>query len=455
MSTLESVVLSYLANSLWQVPLLLAGGCLAVRAVRSLGPAAEHRVWIAVLILQALLPAASTIPMRDFVDLLSFSTSALNIGQPHVSVVMGPGTTFGDPHIPAWLLACLAIAYSAVIVWFAGQFVWRIYSVGRLIRSATAFPLAGDIAEFWKNCEEMFGVEGAKLSTTNQISGPITVGVRRKLVLLPAEMIAAVPDAELRTAIAHEFAHMQRRDFLKNLIYEGLSLPVRFHPALRFTRERLMETREMICDGMAAGIGNQQQYARSLLRLASMLVAGASARTPHAIGMFDTTTFERRVMRLTKQQTKNSRVRRIASAAACTVLGIGMCATGLALSVHVDAIAASDDQGAPQTKGTISVSPEKMESKIVHKVNPVYPPEAKKARIQGKVVLDAVISKTGEMEHVDVVSGPKELQQSALDAVRQWTYKPYLLNGEPVEVRTTIHVNYTLAEKKSPEPEKK
>jgi len=49
------------------------------------------------------------------------------------------------------------------------------------------------------------------------------------------------------------------------------------------------------------------------------------------------------------------------------------------------------------------------------------------------------------MEEVSAISGPKELQQSALDAVRQWTYKPYLLNGDPVEVETTINVIYTLA----------
>ena len=63
----------------------------------------------------------------------------------------------------------------------------------------------------------------------------------------------------------------------------------------------------------------------------------------------------------------------------------------------------------------------------------------------GWVQLDAVISKTGEVEQLKVASGPKELQQSALDAVRQWTYKPFLLNGQPIEVRTTINVNYSLA----------
>ena len=70
---------------------------------------------------------------------------------------------------------------------------------------------------------------------------------------------------------------------------------------------------------------------------------------------------------------------------------------------------------------------------------------AKKARIQGKVLLNAEIGKDGTVEKLEVVSGPSELKQSSLDAVRQWTYKPFLLNGEPVNVKTTITVIYTLA----------
>ena len=78
------------------------------------------------------------------------------------------------------------------------------------------------------------------------------------------------------------------------------------------------------------------------------------------------------------------------------------------------------------------------------KVMPVYPPAAKKAKIEGTVVLSAVIGDDGNIKNLQVVSGPNELQQSTLDAVRQWTYKPYLLNGDPVEVKTTVHVVYTL-----------
>jgi len=75
---------------------------------------------------------------------------------------------------------------------------------------------------------------------------------------------------------------------------------------------------------------------------------------------------------------------------------------------------------------------------------PQYPAIAKAARIQGTVVLQATISKTGEIENLRVVSGPPMLQQSAMDAVRTWRYRPYLLNNEPVEVDTTVNVIFNL-----------
>ena len=75
---------------------------------------------------------------------------------------------------------------------------------------------------------------------------------------------------------------------------------------------------------------------------------------------------------------------------------------------------------------------------------PQYPQIARNARIQGAVVLQAIISKNGNIENLKVVSGHPMLRQSAIDAVRQWRYRPYVLNGEPVEVETQITVNFTL-----------
>jgi protein TonB len=81
---------------------------------------------------------------------------------------------------------------------------------------------------------------------------------------------------------------------------------------------------------------------------------------------------------------------------------------------------------------------------LLQKTIPIYPPIAKAARVQGTVVLQATISKTGTIENLRVISGNAMLQSSAMDAVRSWRYRPYLLNGEPVEVETTVNVVFTL-----------
>jgi protein TonB len=81
---------------------------------------------------------------------------------------------------------------------------------------------------------------------------------------------------------------------------------------------------------------------------------------------------------------------------------------------------------------------------LLLKTVPQYPPIAKAAHMQGTVVLQATISKTGSIENLKVVSGPAMLQQAALDAVRTWRYRPYLLNNDPVEVETTVNVIFSL-----------
>ena len=81
---------------------------------------------------------------------------------------------------------------------------------------------------------------------------------------------------------------------------------------------------------------------------------------------------------------------------------------------------------------------------LLHKVNPIYPEEAKRAGIQGTVVLKAEISKEGRIADLQVISGPEELAPAAIGAVQQWCYRPYLLMGNPMVVETTIQVNFVL-----------
>ncbi len=98
----------------------------------------------------------------------------------------------------------------------------------------------------------------------------------------------------------------------------------------------------------------------------------------------------------------------------------------------------------PAAPRKIAVSQGVLAGNLLVKPEPVYPAIAKAARVQGTVTLAATISKTGTIENLTVVSGPPMLAQAAVEAVRRWRYRPYLLNGEPVEVQTEVTVSFTL-----------
>jgi protein TonB len=97
----------------------------------------------------------------------------------------------------------------------------------------------------------------------------------------------------------------------------------------------------------------------------------------------------------------------------------------------------------PAVAGTQRVPSRLMEGMLIRKVIPTYPAVARAIRLSGTVVLQATISRSGAIENLRVVSGPAMLQQAALDAVKEWRYRPYMLNGEPVEVETTVNVEFT------------
>lgn len=98
------------------------------------------------------------------------------------------------------------------------------------------------------------------------------------------------------------------------------------------------------------------------------------------------------------------------------------------------------------TPQRIRVSQGVADGLAVKKVTPEYPPEARKERIQGTVLMHAMIDKAGDIVELDLVTGHPMLAPAAIDAVKQWQYKPYLLNGKPLEVDTQITVNFRLAD---------
>lgn len=98
------------------------------------------------------------------------------------------------------------------------------------------------------------------------------------------------------------------------------------------------------------------------------------------------------------------------------------------------------------TQHSVRASSGVAEGLIIQKTPPIYPPIARETRTQGTVVLAATISKTGAIESLHVISGSPMLQQAALNAVKTWRYRPYLLNGEPVEVETSVNVVFKLGD---------
>jgi TonB family protein len=456
---LESWVLSYLLNSLWQVPMVFCAALAAAKLARPAGPRMEHRVWVGALLLEAVLPLCN-LHLGELwqraggLALLFLHPGSAN-GQTRVILGAGSASKVALPWHSAEVLGAVAVAYLCGLLYFAGRLGWGVWVTEAMRRRAVRLQLTPETAEQIDRFEPALGIalDGESRSrvavcfarvyfaTSGDISGPATVGVRRQTLLLPPGFLDKLSREELDAVLAHEFAHMKRWDFAKNLLYGMAVVPVAYHPLLSLTRARLAETRELVCDAMAAeAVGGRESYARSLLRLASMMSDRAAPRVLHAIGIFDANIFERRVMNLTRKSLEIGRARRFAIVGACALVALVTCASALALRMDVTEPPTQSPGANPKS---INVKADALT--IVSKVSPVYPAEAKTKRVQGTVELAAVIGKDGAVENLRAVSGPDALQKSALDAVKTWRYQPFLLNGDPIEVNTTIKVIYTLA----------
>ena len=462
-STLGTWMLGYLLNSLWQLPLVFAAGWIAARLAAPAGPRAEHRVWVGALVLEAVLPAC---PLRFDQQLqglwrLISSRWAGNAPAGHVRIAIGPGTAHdGVLRLPAHVLEAVIIAYGCALLYFAGRLAWGLWKTVVTRRRARPVRLAGEAARSWSRYRRAFAMDEAELATSPMTSVPVTLGLRRGMLLVPSGFLEGVDHKDLDALFAHEFAHMRRRDFAKNLLYEVLSLPMACHPLLWLTRSRVAESREMICDRMAAeAVAGRESYARSLLRLASLLADSTPARTLHAIGIFDANIFERRIMSLTEKPMEIKPARRLAIAVACAAVALATCASALALRMEIGTpIAAAAQSGSGSGSGngsgngsqtganaTLKVSAAVMSGQKISSVNPIYPPEAKADKVQGPVVLSVIINKEGEPTNIRVKTSVRtDVDESAITAVRQWRWKPFLLNGNPTDVKTTVTVNYSL-----------
>jgi TonB family protein len=453
MNHAQDSLLRYLTHSAVTLAIVGAMAWLGDRLLRSVGPQAQHRMWVTALLMSVALP------------LLPAGWLA-RLGPAHTIAGLGTVTvTYNTVAAAAerWtvsplLCTMLAAAYLLTLLFYVVRLLWRGRRTRAMVRRATMLPLEASARGFLNDSARRFGVAMPEVRCSSETRGPVVLGVRRPLLLVPegffttgnAEEIQTASNEDVRTAsdldiaaaLAHECAHIRRRDFAKNLIYECVAAAVAYHPTCWLMRRRIAETRELVCDEMAAGAtGDRPEYAASLLRLARSMAVPSQAS--QAIGVFDGNILEERIMRLTMDVPKVTRARRIAmvAVAACALLGGAVTATALSFDVTA------------QDTATAGTAPEK----IYHVGNGVTPPaltysvdaeftqKAKQAKYQGVSVVQCVVDTHGMPQHVHTVKKLKMgLDEKAIEAVRQYRFKPGTLDGKPVSVAITIEVNFHL-----------
>ena len=191
-------------------------------------------------------------------------------------------------------MAVLLAVYGAVILYFAGRIVWGVWKTRSLRENASVVQLSEGLQVRWDVLCRRLGVTRVVLCESADVAGPAMVGMGT--VLLPQGFVGKVAASDLEAALAHELAHVRRRDYAKNVGYAAIMLPVTYHPCAWLIKKAVGESREAVCDAMAAEVlESRRMYARSLLRLAMVIPAGMRGGATAAVGIFEGNTLERRV----------------------------------------------------------------------------------------------------------------------------------------------------------------
>jgi TonB family protein len=402
--------------------------------------------------------------------------------------------------------ATLVSLYLAAIGFGLSRLLLSLWAARRMVQGARPALLREVELDALARCCERLKVRQPRVLVSSRTVSPVVVGVMRPVLILPQDFRRS-STSELEAVWWHELAHVCRRDYLANLLCRIVSLPVAYHPAAYAISQRVRRTREMVCDAMAANqMESPVRYAQCLVELARRMQAGQGMEA-QGIGMFDDGVLEERVMELIETKAAVSvrtKAVRLAGGVAAMLMMVttaamfhvtptlaAMAPAESAVTEPADVIAATTGSLIQPSAPTMSVVPSSraeqlrmekrlagvkqqagetqevaslelsadaaiaadepakvasgvMAGNLLTHASPVYPADAKAQHISGSVVLHALISKTGNIEDLTVISGPDELRASAMDAVKQWTYRPYLLNGEPTAVETTITVHYSL-----------
>lgn len=324
----------------------------------------------------------------------------------HIEFALGTVRTATPRHAPApslpWrqaLLMVLAAGCAARALWLTAGFVrlrrWR--------RNSRPFPLAPYL-DRWRAAL----APAATFLLSASVSGPVTFGIRRPVVVLPTRFLDLAPD--LQEAVAcHELLHVRRRDWIFTVAEEAIRAALWFHPAVWWLISQVQLAREQTVDReVVARTARRTEYLNALLSLAERR---ASPDLAPAALFLRKRHLKNRVALLMKEITMSrSRLMSFCAASCGALLAAGW------LAVYAFPLTAAP---VPQQQG---------QSSLLHSVAPQYPQAAREKHIEGDVVLEVHIDADGHVSDAQAVSGPAELRGAALEAVLQWHYSPEAMN---------------------------
>jgi beta-lactamase regulating signal transducer with metallopeptidase domain len=458
MTMMSGWLMHYLTRSAVTLVLMGAMAWLGDRWLRRLGPAAQHRLWLAALLAGVLLPL---LPAGVLTRYYSHADAAAAGGTVAVTYHLVADATARWALTPR-LSQILAGTYLLTVLFSMTRLLWRWRRTYAMAGRSAVLPLDARECGRMESAARRLGVTPPEVRCSVETRGPVVLGLRRAMLLVPegffaAEGLGAERQEDASAALAHECAHIARRDYVKNLSYEFAAAVVAYHPVSWRMRRRIAETRELLCDEMAAAaMGDRPEYAASLLRLATAMAGPAvwqvSAGRTQAIGVFDADILEERIMRLTMDVPKISRIERIAmvTLVACTLASGALGATAMALDVS------------PQTKEAVyTVGPGVSAPVLSYSVDAAFPRSQRKGKLDGVSIVGLIVNSNGMPQdlHIEPLTTSMsktlskmhpnkkfhlspDFDKNAMEAVRQYRFHPGLRGGKPVAVAITIVVNF-------------
>jgi bla regulator protein blaR1 len=462
------------ANHLWQSTLFAALAAILTLALKKNQARIRHSLWMAAS-LKFLVPFSLLIGLGGHLASPRFSLSGRDklfsamegFSQPFTFVVVAPVNHATNA---ASLLSLLPLLIA--VVWLCGFVALLILWSVRWRRVVAAMQRStpmnqGREVVVLRHLEKIGVVRGPMTLMLSQDSAlePGIFGIFRPVLLWPAKISEHLEDSHLKAILAHEVAHVRRRDNLAAALHMTVEAIFWFHPMVWWLGARLVEERELACDEEVLQLGNPPSvYAESILKTCKFCVESPLACVSGVTGA----ELKKRIVRI---MTPNS-AEKLGPGRRLLLASVGLAAVAGPVLFglwKIPPVSAQSPQpsypqaptanfAAPALYAAINSSSQSAgEARIYHigggvsapvlifSVAPEYSEEAKRAKYQGVCVVSLIVDAQGNPQRIQVVRHlEKGLDQKAVQAVRQYRFKPAMLHGEPVAVEVNIEVNFRL-----------